>query len=236
MTEQGWLTCSDPRWMLGFVRGKVSGRKLRLFACACVRRIWHRMGEDATPKEVEASERVADGELSGDTLKEIRSRLGARGGYSATWASSNALHAVLEEGDHAAATGAALHTADFFYFVAYEESPLAITGAQEDAFVAQTAQRRELAALARDVFGDPFRSPSLCPHWLTPDVAALARSAYDERILPAGTLDPQRLAVLADALEEVGCGEAILSHLRSFNPLNPHVRGCWAIDLILGKE
>ena len=52
--------------------------------------------------------------------------------------------------------------------------------------------------------------------------------------MPAGTLDNTRLAVLADALEEAGCTEAdILGHLRG---PGPHVRGCWVVDLILGKE
>ena len=47
-------------------------------------------------------------------------------------------------------------------------------------------------------------------------------------------LDPDRLAVLADALEEAGCDNAdLLSHLRG---PGPHVRGCWALDLLLGKE
>jgi hypothetical protein len=65
-------------------------------------------------------------------------------------------------------------------------------------------------------------------------LVALAQAAYDQRELPAGTLDPTRLAVLADALEEAGCDQAdLLSHLR--DP-GPHVRGCWVIDLLLGKE
>jgi hypothetical protein len=65
-------------------------------------------------------------------------------------------------------------------------------------------------------------------------VTALATAAYEERILPAGTFDPHRLAILADALEDTGCtNEQILGHLRG---PGPHVRGCWVIDLILGKE
>jgi hypothetical protein len=52
--------------------------------------------------------------------------------------------------------------------------------------------------------------------------------------LPAGQLDPTRLAVLADAVEEAGCTDAdLLGHLRG---PGPHVRGCWAVDLLLGKE
>jgi hypothetical protein len=65
-------------------------------------------------------------------------------------------------------------------------------------------------------------------------VASLAAAAYEERLPLNGTLDPARLAVLSDALEEAGCAdEAILSHLRS---PGPHVRGCWALDLVLGKQ
>ncbi len=66
-----------------------------------------------------------------------------------------------------------------------------------------------------------------------PAVAALAMPAYDERLLTSGHLDPARLAVLSDALEEAGCTDAdILTHLRS---PGHHVRGCWALDLVLGK-
>jgi hypothetical protein len=65
-------------------------------------------------------------------------------------------------------------------------------------------------------------------------VTKLAQAAYDDRHLPAGTLDNGRFSVLADALEDAGCTEeAVLSHLRSDGP---HVRGCWAVDLLLGKS
>jgi hypothetical protein len=64
-------------------------------------------------------------------------------------------------------------------------------------------------------------------------VLSLAQAAYEERNLPSGTLDNARLAVLADALEDAGASGAILEHLRSEGP---HVRGCFAVDLLLGKE
>ena len=61
----------------------------------------------------------------------------------------------------------------------------------------------------------------------------MAEAAYEQRELPAGTLDPARLTVLADALEDAGCADAdLLGHLRG---PGPHVRGCWAVDLLLGK-
>jgi hypothetical protein len=70
--------------------------------------------------------------------------------------------------------------------------------------------------------------------WNDAIVVRLAQAAYDKRQLPAGTLDTSRLAVLADALEEAGCaGDDILSHLRG---PEPHVRGCWVVDLLLAKE
>jgi hypothetical protein len=72
------------------------------------------------------------------------------------------------------------------------------------------------------------------PAWNDSTVVRLAQAAYEERHLPAGTLDTGRLAVFADALEEAGCMDAdILGHLRG---PGPHVRGCWAVDLCLGKS
>jgi len=88
--------------------------------------------------------------------------------------------------------------------------------------------------IVRCIFGNPFRPVALDPAWQTPTVTALATAAYDNRTLPTGTLDPDRLAVLADALEDAGChSEELLMHLRSNGP---HVRGCWALDTILLKE
>jgi hypothetical protein len=90
------------------------------------------------------------------------------------------------------------------------------------------------AGLLRDLFGDPFHEPAFDARWRTPTVASLALAAYEERLPHPCDLDPVRLGILADALEDAGCtDERMLSHLRS---AGPHVRGCWALDLILGKE
>jgi hypothetical protein len=65
-------------------------------------------------------------------------------------------------------------------------------------------------------------------------VVRLAQAAYDERELPNGRLAADRLAVLADALEDAGCDQPdLLAHCRSEGP---HVCGCWAVDLILAKS
>jgi hypothetical protein len=95
------------------------------------------------------------------------------------------------------------------------------------------AARRAQAGLLRDLLGNPWRPVTLCSLWLTPDVVAVARAVSEHRGRPGGTLDPLGLAILADALDEAGCTEAsILDHLR--DP-GPHVPGCWAVDLLLGR-
>src|SRR5262249_50680168 len=85
-----------------------------------------------------------------------------------------------------------------------------------------------------DLIGNPFRPLPAMPvavfAWQGGLVVKLAQSAYDDRLLPSGQLDPARLAVLADALEDAGCSDAVLlEHLRG---QGPHVRGCWALDAI----
>jgi len=80
--------------------------------------------------------------------------------------------------------------------------------------------------LLRDIFGNPFRPVAVDPEWLTSTVVALARGVYDDRAF-------DRLPILADALQDAGCEDAdILAHCRGDGP---HVRGCWVVDLMLGK-
>jgi hypothetical protein len=94
------------------------------------------------------------------------------------------------------------------------------------------------AVLLREIVAYPFRhATTIDPAWLACQgglVRQLALAAYDDRRLPEGTLDPARLTTLADALEDAGCTDAeLLGHLRV---PGPHVRGCWALDLILSRE
>ncbi|MCE9566335.1 MAG: hypothetical protein K8U57_30290 [Planctomycetes bacterium] len=80
----------------------------------------------------------------------------------------------------------------------------------------------------REIFGNPFRPVTADPAWLTSDVVALATGIYSDR-------DFSAMPILADALQDAGCdSEDILNHLR--DPNVTHVRGCWALDLVLGKE
>jgi hypothetical protein len=93
--------------------------------------------------------------------------------------------------------------------------------------LARAAERNAQAALLRCIFGNPFRPAAADPAWRTSTAVALARGIYDERAF-------DRLPILADALQDAGCeNEDVLNHCR--NEAQPHVRGCWAIDLVLGK-
>lgn len=101
------------------------------------------------------------------------------------------------------------------------------------------AERPRRAGFLREIVGNPFRADHVHLPFhkratlLTPIVLSLAQAACNA-LLPCLSLDPARLAVLSDALEEAGCdNDDILSHLRS---PGPHVRGCWALDLVLGRE
>jgi hypothetical protein len=94
------------------------------------------------------------------------------------------------------------------------------------------------SGLIRCIFTSPFRpAPVVDPAWLTwrgGFLRELACAAYEERRLPEGTLDPRRLEVLADGLEDAGCTDTeILGHLRGGGV---HVRGCWVVDLLLTRE
>ncbi len=105
----------------------------------------------------------------------------------------------------------------------------------EGAFAAESAAQ---CALLRCLFGPtPFRRVSIPASVLTRSdglILRLAQATWEERALPAGHLDSGRLAVLADALSEAGCTDAdLLDHLRG--PV-PHVRGCWAVDMVAGRE
>ena len=107
---------------------------------------------------------------------------------------------------------------------------------------AEEAEARKQSHLLRDLMGVPapiFTTPlqPLPPTvltWNDHTIPRLAEAIYEKRRLPEGTLEPARLAVLADALEEAGCQDQdVLGHCRSGGE---HVRGCWVIDLLLGKS
>jgi hypothetical protein len=82
--------------------------------------------------------------------------------------------------------------------------------------------------LIRDIFGNPFRPVAFSPEWRTDTAVSLARQMYESR-------DFSAMPILADAIQDAGCDcDEILSHCR--DATQPHVRGCWVVDLVLNKS
>jgi hypothetical protein len=230
VTEDEWLASTYPESMLEFAPGHVTARQFRLLVAAAVRRVWPLIlshGRDY----VVVLEKCADGSLSEDEdeFREAYRRadevaLAAfRGnptgvsyatnatGLSVPPASASAL-SCLDLAANANAWATAENAHDSTYDATYS--------------AALTRERGTQAQYIRDIFGNPFRPVAFDPAWRTEAVVALARGAYDDRAF-------DRLSVLADALEDAGCADAnVLTHCRS---AGPHVRGCWVVDLVLGK-
>lgn len=235
MTEGEWRTSVNLAGLvvaIQYGRG-LTMRKARLFCSAVCRRIWHLMPTDLRRETVEVAERYADGQASEKEFERIRNRSkgvmhyeahasGPRAASLASWqavskqayySSTNAGMAALLAVQHASRT---------------DEGQEAILA----------AERAAQAALFRDIVGpSPSRLPGPVPatvlSWNDGTARRLATEAYEARSLPSGHLDPLPLGVLADALEEAGAADEVVAHLRT---PGPHVRGCWALDLVLGKE
>jgi hypothetical protein len=224
MTEAEWLACTDAETMLEFLRGKVSDRKLRLLASAFVRLKWLLPTDAVSLRAVEVAERFADG--SGTKEEMFAARRSVRDAYVLRRRPENPQERP-EAGE-----AARLYALNAANLVTIPVAAIAATHAIR--FDARVGQQ----TLLRDIFGNPFHpSPPLPPSvlaWNDGTVRRLAQAIYEQRQLPAGTLDKARLAILADALLDAGCDdEALIQHCRS---QGPHVRGCWAVDMILGKE
>jgi hypothetical protein len=92
---------------------------------------------------------------------------------------------------------------------------------------ARHEERAARAGILRDIFGNPFRPVAFSPEWRTDTAVSLAKQMYESREFSA-------MPILADALQDAGCdNDDMLDHCRG---PGPHVRGCWVVDLVLGKN
>lgn len=243
MTEAEWLACSDPRQMQEFVKGKASDRKLRLFACACCRRVWTLLTDERSREAVEAMEQYADGRLDREECWAMmrharraendfrRVALEARGKWEMSTAERYLLparrwaaHAVYAASQFAAAAGMAAEAASSSVRLAVHPAAKVLGGGRRSSV---KRERDAQADALRDIFGNPFRPVTLNPSCFIPFVVSLAQTIYDER-----TFD--RMPELANELEGAGCDNVdVLSHCRDGSE---HVRGCWVLDLVLGKS
>ena len=85
MTAAEWLECTEPTKMLAFLRGKASGRKLRLFAVACCRDIWELISSEPSRNAVKANEEYADGLIRRKDLIKTRERVRLEDSELAHW-------------------------------------------------------------------------------------------------------------------------------------------------------
>ncbi len=228
--EREWLRGDHPRTLLSALRGRASDRKLRLFAVACCRRVWTLFEDPRSRRAVEAAESLADG-----LLPEAERRGAQAEAEAALW--------DLRERDTLS------RDKEFYFFSAAEQAatvllhPEAVQAANAGRGIANrrfhyhspetepllATERQDEVALVHCIFGNPFRPAAVdlaSVTWRGGTLPRLAQVIYEERAF-------DRLPVLADALEETGCTAAeILAHLRG---PGPHARGCWAVDLLLGK-
>jgi UvrB/uvrC motif len=205
VTEAEWNACTDPTRMLGFLRGTTSDRKLQLYARQCVRYITGNLSNERYEEEWAALQAA---------LVSLKEQL------------------IREQDFETAAQVRDMERAVAGDYDGLEKARRVANRALSQAQRLRKDRRQEMSDLLRDIFGNPFRPLTITPAWLTATDVAIAHTSYDDCILPAATLDNARLVVLADALEDAGCSDAeLLAHLRSHGP---HVRGCFAVDWVLG--
>ena len=260
MTESCWLESVHPKQMLEFLDRRMTQRQTRLLAAAFCRHIedlitpergkrllveGQRFGvfygefrpgpPDCLLRAVEDVERCADGLISVDVLAPanvLADRLSAVGGfyfdcYVESWgpvdydliATCEAATAVHDASSvHLHLERVATHASRAVYYS---------SGGTEEK-QGDASEDMAQCGLIRELIPFPKRQVAFTPAWRTSDVMPLARGIYDERAF-------DRMPILADALQDSGCdSDDILNHLR--DPHATHVRGCWALDLVLSKE
>ena len=221
MTEAEWLACDEPEAMYVFAteEGELT-RKSRLLGCTCARRLWHLLN-GVYQSAIEVAERYEDGLALRHEI-EAAHREGEVATYR-DYADDTAIDLArivvqsVTSPDHPFAN--LDKAAGAFAWDAGNEEV-----GWDDAIKCEVAVQ---VRLVRDIFGNPFRPITFAPAWRTDTALSLARQMYDSRDFGA-------MPILADALQDAGSDNPdIHTHCRGDGP---HVRGCWVVDLILGKE
>jgi len=227
MTEAQWLASGDPRAMLTFLRQTMTDRQRLSFTRACGRR--HCRCCWGLEREVSALSREPGYRpVRRPAIERLATRLIELSEVQSDGADRRREIEMLRQS-----------IAELEPEFSYRSDLVAAVDGDVEYWLTRHLPRSAeeswiLASLFREVVVNPFREIRLDPNWLAPDVAAIARAAYEEHLPPDNQLDPIHLRVLADALEDAGCTiDALLSHLRG---PGVHVRGCWVVDLILGKQ
>jgi hypothetical protein len=234
MTEIQWLVSQDLWAMLSLVAGRLGMRKLRLFQCACLRRIWHVLTSHGSRQLVEDLERVVDEAHEGELAS--LSTLSPRSFTAPFWQPEKMASAtVIQVVRQAAAEvgpGEPGKQADLLRCIA--GNPFRPITRRELTVFPDASDRPLTPAVpaSRRLGANAWNPERLA--WNSEVIPQLAQAVYADRHLPDGALDGSRLLVLADALEEAGgIHEALITHCRQ---QGPHARGCFVLDLILAKN
>jgi hypothetical protein len=223
-SEEKWQNACDPMLLLDYLRYRLSDRKMRLFACASIRTYWHQLTDPRSKQAIEMVEAFADGNATEDVFQSARLlAIQATNELRRKDPNPNALQ--REPTTSANALGGIFLDQPFYS---------AINSVQDHPHLNQRdllePTLKHLSRLLRDLFGSPFHQPKLDPDWLTWNsrtIPSLAERIYSERAFDL-------MPILADALQEAGCkDERMLSHCREEKI---HAKGCWLLDLLLGKE
>ena len=221
MRETQWLAGKHPYEMIYDKRCR-NDRKRRLLSCACARRVLHLCPDERFALAIETSERYADGTATYEELKQARKQM-------KKIEDEFDCRSVREYSWHALRAAVDTLAKDFMSYKMVIESAAAAKASlsRPDWDKGNKEETRCQCALVRDIFGNLIRPVAIPPSWRSRTVTSLTRAIYDERAF-------DRLPILADALEDASCDHAdILTHCRQGGE---HVRGCWVVDLLLGKE
>jgi len=209
VTEQEWLAATEPYEMLKGIWHNSSARKLRLFAVACCRSVLTELMDERGRGAVEVAERFAENNATDGERRLARHEAQRARGAASDRFTKSILRATYEA-NHSDAGQAASSSSSYI-------APGGTYGRVE-----QLAQVRML----RCIF-NPFRTVTFSLEWRTSTTVLMAQHMYESR-------DFSAMPILADALQESGCeNEDVFSHCRGSAP---HVRGCWVVDQVLGKE
>jgi hypothetical protein len=225
MTEEEWLHGVNRTTMMNWLRRGGTQRQFYLAGCAAVRQFWDQLPDQPYRNLIRLVEQYADGLLNPEELRQAH-RAAETAAFEENLELQNQGLRTRRLSKRMAPVFAAVHAS---MAEAAWESAISAMEAAQGAEKRVTAWAEQCAIL-RDIFGNPFRSvPAVHPSWLAwhdATVPRIAQSIYEQYTF-------EHLPILADALEEAGCDNAvILDHCRQ--PAK-HVRGCWLLDTLLQK-
>ena len=221
MTEEEWISAARPSKLLRFLHSDAdaSDRKFRLFGVACCRRVVEQLPDVTLADVIDGCEQLAD-DFTFARLTSLR-RTADRVAESARSVDSDS------DQDYIEYSTAVCQLTE--YPIAPEHCADSCMNALcgHDDYDTGRGEMLFQVDLLRDVFGNPFRPVVFSSEWRTDTAVSLARTMYESREFGA-------MPILADALQDAGCDNPdILDHCR--DTAQVHVRGCWVVDLVLGK-